>query len=106
MEGKYRVGIIKEKFDKDNTNCDMSVHVVLKEQGYRDRGFTGRYTPAELVKWYGDCECEHEYWEKEFGYEDDGRPVIGTLDCFVVYAEKDYHEEIMKEREKNEQRRY
>lgn len=101
LDEPEKYGLVKEHFKNLESGYEEKTHVRLKEQNYMDRGITGFYTPKELVEYYGDCQCERVYYEKDYGCDEYNRPCIAIRDFLVVYADKDFHSEIMATRKKN-----
>ena len=81
--------LVKEKYKDLKESC-VKVHLTCKNC------LAGFYSAKELVKWYGDCECEIVSYEKDYG---EGRPAIRSY--LLIHSDKDYDEEIMKARRKN-----
>ena len=84
--------LVKELLKESNAKS-INTHIGDKESSY----LLGFFSASELIKWYGNCECkEDEYEELE---EDDGE-VWFTFNYLVIYTDKDYRDEILKERGK------
>lgn len=82
--------LVKEKY-KDSKETSIKVHVSCYPF------LAGFYTAEELIKWYGDCECEDISYEKDYG---EGMPAIRSY--LLIHTDKNYDKEIMKERKNNE----
>ena len=81
--------LVKDRYGKSNAT-DIKTHLDC------EIGIVGFYTAQELVKWYGDCLCETEYYEKDYG---DG--VVCIRSYLQIHSDKNYHKEIMAERAYN-----
>ncbi len=79
---------------KDSTSKSINTHIGDKESSY----LLGFFSASELIKWYGNCECEEEEYE-EFEEDDDGAFCF-TIKYLVIYTDKDYRDKILKERGK------
>ena len=79
--------LVKERF-KDSKETSIKVHVSCYPF------LAGFYTAAELIKWYGNCECEWVSYEKDYG---EGRPAIRSY--LLIQSDENYDREILGERE-------
>ena len=92
-------GLVKDYCLNLKNKFSIDTHIRLKSDEYMDRGMTNWYYPDELVKWYGNCECSMKYYQKDYGEDDYGRPIIAIRSFLIVYANQDFDEQIIKERE-------
>ena len=82
--------LVKERYATRNDQC-VKTHLSCG-----GGGIVGFYTAAELTKWYGDCECSIEGYEKDYG---DG--AIAWRTFLLIQTDKNYDKEIMEARKQN-----
>ncbi len=85
--------LVKELLKESNAKS-INTHIGDNESSY----LLGFFSASELIKWYGNCECKKEEYE-DFE-EDDGEVFCFTFKYIVIYTDKDYRDEILKERGK------
>lgn len=72
---------VKEFVNQEESK--IKTHIVINGVDYGiDKNFTGK----ELIEKYGDCECETINYEKEYGEDEEGRPMISIRSFLAVYT--------------------
>lgn len=72
---------IKECISKDTQ--DIKTHIVVNGV---DNGISGYFSGQELIEKYGECECETIEYEKDYGLDEEGRPMIAMRSYLAVYV--------------------
>lgn len=70
---------IKEKY-QNSTSTGIKVH--LDSEG---PGLVGRFSAQELVEKWGDCEFDEEEYEKDFGEDEGGCPILATMSFIQIH---------------------
>lgn len=71
---------------KDYVNANeksIKTHIVVNGIDY---GYTGSFSGEELIKKYGECECETISYEKDYGEDEDGAPIIAIRSFLAIYT--------------------
>lgn len=61
----------------------VKTHIVVNGV---DNGISGYFSGQELIEKYGECECETIEYEKDYGEDEEGRPMIAMRSYLAVYV--------------------
>lgn len=70
---------IKERF-QNSTMTGIKVH--LDSEG---PWLLGRFSAQEIVEKWGECEFDEVRYEKDFGEDENGRPIIATMSFIQIH---------------------
>lgn len=83
---KSEIKTIKERY-KNSKETHIKTHLTCES------GIVNWYSAEELIKWYGDCDSQIVYYEKDYG---DCHPAI--REYLLIHSDINYDKEIMEER--------
>lgn len=71
-----------KEFLRTNGVKEVKTHIITNgvDEGPR------RFSSQELLKRYGDCECETITYEKDFGFDEEDNPIIALISYLAVYV--------------------
>lgn len=71
-----------KEFLKDNGGKEIKTHIITNGVDEGPRSFSSQ----ELVEKYGNCECETITYEKDFGFDEEDRPIIALISYLAIYV--------------------
>lgn len=74
---------VKEYVNENGKN--IKTHLVINGV---DNGISGYFSGKELIENYGECECETIEYEKDYGEDEEGRPMIAMRSYLAVYLKE------------------
>ena len=69
-------------FLKNNGNKEIKTHIIINGVDEGPRGIPSQ----ELIEKYGDCECETITYEKDFGIDEENKPIIALISYLAIYV--------------------
>ena len=69
---------------KDYVNANensIKTHIIVNGTDTGISHFSGK----ELIEKYGECECETITYEKEFGFDEEDKPIIALISYLAIY---------------------